>query len=192
MTMKAILRFPATLLLATTVFFPLAAAPLYAQQAAKPTAVDPASFDVIGISVRTTNAAEATSDGEIPKLWQRLFMEGILSAIPDRADDGIVAVYTNYASDQDGEYTYIVGSKVKAGTKAPDGMTAITVPAGKYLEFVTEKGPGAEVVPAAWRQIYGYFQSPSNPVRLFKTDYELYGEMTDPNAMQGHIFIGIK
>lgn len=190
--MKAIIRFTIALLLAATVSLVLAAAPLAAQEAAKPKPADPASFDVIGISVRTTNAAEATGNGEIPKLWQRLFMEGVLGAIPDRADEGIVAVYTNYGSDQNGEYTYLVGSKVKAGTKAPDGMTAITVPAGNYLEFVTEKGPGAEVIPAAWQGIYGYFQNPANPPRTFKTDYEVYGEMTDPNAMQGHIFIGVK
>ena len=184
--------FSTALLRATTLFFALAAAPLYAQQAAKPTAVDPASFDVIGISVRTSNGAETTGNGEIPKLWQRLFMEGILSAIPDRADDGIVAVYTQYASDQNGEYTYILGSKVKAGTKAPDGMTAISIPGGKYLEFVTERGPGAEVIPAAWQGIYGYFQNLGNPARTFKTDYEVYGELSDPNAMQGQIFIGVK
>jgi len=190
--MTATNRFTTALLLATMAFFTLAATPLYAQQAAKPTAVDPASFDVIGISVRTTNAAEVNGDGEIPKLWQRLFMEGILTSIPDRADDGIIAVYTKYASDQNGEYTYIVGSKVKTGTKAPEGMTSITIPAGKYLEFVTEKGPGAEVIPAAWKQIAGFFQRPSNPARAFTTDYEVYGEITDPNAMQGHIFIGVK
>jgi predicted transcriptional regulator YdeE len=163
-----------------------------AQDAAKPTAVDPAGFLFIGISARTSNAVEMSGNGEIPKLWQRLFNEGILSAIPDRADDQIVAVYTDYASDANGEYTYLLGSKVKPGTKPPAGMAAVTVPAGKYLEFVTEKGPGARVVSAAWMQIYGYFGDPAHPKRLFETDYETYAAPSDPNAVQGHIFLGIK
>jgi len=167
-------------------------APKPAPSASKPTMADPASFDVIGISVRTNNTTEAGGDGQIPQLWQRLFMEGILTAIPDRADDAIVAVYTNYAGDQNGDYTYILGSKVKTGTKAPEGMTAVTVPAGKYAEFVTDKGPGAEIVPKAWTEIAGYFQAPASPKRTFKTDFERYDDMSDPNAMQGHIFIGVK
>ena len=174
-------------------FFSIAlAGSLQAQAVIKQIPADPAGFDVVGISVRTNNAAEATADGAIPKLWQRLFMEGILSAIPDRADEGIVAIYTDYANDANGEYTYVLGSKVKPGTKAPNGMVAISVAAGKYLEFVTDSGPGQEVIPAAWKQIYAFFQAPDNPHRAFKADYEVYGEMINPNAMQGHIFIGVK
>jgi len=174
-----------TLLLA---FSPAAFAP----EPIKPTPVDRASFDVIGISARTTNAVEVGGNGEIPKLWQRLFMEGVLTSIPDRADESIVAVYSDYASDANGAYTYTLGSKVKPGTKAPAGMVAISVPAGKYLKFVTAKGPGAEVIPPAWKAIYAYFGSPDNPKRAFKIDYELYQDMSDPNAIQGQIFIGVK
>ena len=74
-------------------------APNPAPSAPQPTKSDVATFDVIGISVRTNNTTEAGGNGQIPQLWQRLFMEGILSAIPDRADEAIVAVYTNYAGD---------------------------------------------------------------------------------------------
>lgn len=168
------------------------AMPAHAQDPMKPKTKQQASFDVIGIQTRTSNAAETGGDGEIPKLWQRLFMEGILTAIPDRLDDGIVAVYTKYATDASGDYTYIVGAKVKPGTKAPDGMVSITVPAGKYDEFVTEKGPGAEVVPAAWKSIYGYFAAPGAPARAFNSDYEIYADLSNPGEMQGDIFVGVK
>ena len=131
-------------------------------------------------------------NGEIPKLWQRLFAEGVLGRIPDRSDESIVAVYTNYASEAKGDYTAVLGAKVAPGTKAPDGMVTITVPAGKYLEFVSAKGPGQEVVPAVWRQIYGYFTAPGAPARAFKTDFERYDAPFDPNAMQAHIYIGVK
>ncbi len=71
-------------------------------------------------------------------------------------------------------------------------MVAVTVPAGQYLEFVSDKGPGAEIVPKAWTQIYGYFQDPANPQRAYKTDYERYDDLSNPNALQAHIFIGVK
>ena len=76
-------------------------------------------------------------------------MQGILTNIPDRTDDAIVVVYTNYDSDCNGDYAYILGAKVKPGTQAPNGMVAVTVAPGKYAEFVTGKGPRAEVVLAA-------------------------------------------
>jgi predicted transcriptional regulator YdeE len=163
-----------------------------AEEPMQPKSVEPAAFDVIGISARTTNAAEATGNGAIPKQWQRLFMENLLSQIPDRLDQSIIAVYTNYASDANGEYTYVLGAKVKPGTKAPNGMVAVSIPAGKYLEFVTAKGPGAEVLPPAWMQIYGYFQTHPTPARAFKSDYEVYSTPSDPNAVQAHILIGLK
>ena len=147
---------------------------------------------MIGIAVQTNNATEASANGEIPKLWQRLFMEGVLNRIPDRSDESIVAVYTKYATDANGDYTCILGAKVAPGTKAPEGMVAVTIPAGKYLEFVSAKGPGQEVVPAIWGQIYGYFQGPGAPKRAFKTDFERYDGPFDPNAMQAHIYIGVK
>ena len=125
-----------------------------------PKSTDQPGFQVIGIEARTNNSQEATGGGAIPKQWQRLFMENLLGQIPDRLDQSIIAVYSDYASDANGDYTYVLGAKVKPGTKAPNGMVAVSIPAGKYLEFVTAKGPGAEVLPPAWRQIYGYFRGP--------------------------------
>ena len=92
---------------------------LTAQDTMKPKPTEQASFDVIGIEARTNNAQEATADGAIGQQWQRLFTEGILDQIPDQTDESITVVYTNYASDWNGDYTYVLGAKVKSGTKAP-------------------------------------------------------------------------
>lgn len=163
-----------------------------AQTAMSPKSTDQPGFQVIGIEARTNNSQEATGGGAIPKQWQRLFMENLLGQIPDRLDQSIIAVYSDYASDANADYTYVLGAKVKPGTKAPNGMVAVSIPAGKYLEFVTAKGPGAEVLPPAWRQIYGYFEAHASPARAFKSDYEVYSGPSDPNAVQAHIFIGVK
>ena len=162
------------------------------QDAMKPKATDQSEFEVIGIEARTNNAQEATGNGVIPKQWQRLFMEGILNRIPDRSDQSITVVYAKYAGDWNGDYTYILGAKVKPGTKAPEGMVAVTVPAGKYVEFESARGLGQEVVPEVWKRIWTYFQEPGNPARAYKSDFERYEEPQDPSNVQAHVFIGVK
>ena len=71
-----------------------------------PRAVELEGFRVVGIAVRTSNAEQMTAARPIGTLWERLFKEGVLAAIPNKADGSIVAVYSEYASDKDGEYTY--------------------------------------------------------------------------------------
>ena len=157
-----------------------------------PKVTDQSGFDVIGIEVRTNNAQEATSGGAIPQQWQRLFMEGILDRIPDRLDQSVVAVYTNYASDWNGDYTYILGARVKPGTKAPAGMVSVNVPAGKYVEFTSARGPAPQVVPNLWKEIWTYFHEPGKPERAYQADFEAYDDMSDPNNVQMRIYIGVK
>ena len=163
-----------------------------AQNSTQPKPVGQSGFDVIGIQTRTNNAQEATANGAIPKLWQRLFAEGILGQIPDRADQSVTVVYTNYAGDWNSDYTYILGAKVKPGAKAPEGMVLVTVPSGKYVEFESARGPSQQVVPELWKQIWAYFQQAGSPVRAYKSDFERYETMSDPNNIQAQIFMGVK
>jgi predicted transcriptional regulator YdeE len=170
-----------------------AACGLQGQETVKPKPTEQTGFDVIGIEARTNNSQESGSDGAIPKQWQRLFMEGVLDRIPDRLDQSIIAVYTNYASDWNGDYTYILGARVRPGTKVPAGMVAVNVPVGKYIEFVSARGPAPQVVPETWKQIWTYFHEPGGvPPRAYQADFERYEEMSDPNNVQVRIYIGVK
>jgi predicted transcriptional regulator YdeE len=187
-TSMRLFRLPITTCLAALFLLP---ASLGAQQVIKPNSTEQTSFDVIGIQTRTNNAKEASGNGQIGNLWQRLFQEGALNQITGRADEFITVVYTDYASDWNGDYTYTLGTKVKPGTKPPDGMVAVTVQPGKYLEFVSEIGQRQQVAPEAWKKIWTYFQNPSSPQRAYKTDFERYAP-TDPADVQAHIFLGVK
>jgi len=180
---NSLLIFAAALTLGATI--------LSAQDTMKPKPTQQDAFDVIGIQVRTNNAKEATGDGAIPKQWQRLFAEGILNQIPEKIDQSITVVYSNYASDWNGDYDYTLGAKVKSGTKPPQGMASVTIPAGRYLEFESARGLGQTVVPEVWRQIWAYFQDPANPQRDYKADFERY-EPSDPANVQAHVFIRVK
>ncbi len=158
----------------------------------KPKPTEQIAFDVIGIEVRTNNAQEATSGGAIPQQWQRLYMQGVLDQIPDRLDQSVVAVYTKYASDWNGDYNYILGARVKPGTKPPAGMVLVSVPAGKYMEFTSARGPAPQVVPNLWKEIWTYFHEPGNPVRAYRADFEVYDEISNPNSIQMKIYVGVK
>lgn len=68
------------------------------------------AFTIVGISARTNNAQEIAGKGIIPQQWQKFFKEGILEKIPNKASPTIYAVYTDYESDRNGEYTFLIGA----------------------------------------------------------------------------------
>jgi predicted transcriptional regulator YdeE len=178
--------------LALIVIIVLTGISLLAEDAMKPKPSEQTAFDLVGIEVRTNNAQEATSGGAIPQQWQRLYMQGVLDQIPDRLDHSVIAVYTKYASDWNGDYNYILGARVKPGTKVPAGMVLVNVPGGKFIEFTSETGLPAQVVPNLWKEIWTYFHEPGNPERAYKADFERYDDLSNPNSVQVKIYIGVK
>jgi predicted transcriptional regulator YdeE len=163
------------------------------ESAMNPKVVNEPQFFVIGISARTTNAKEMTADGIIGKQWGRLMQEGLLARIPNKADQNIVAVYTDYASDHNGEYTYVLGARVTSDVDVPAGMVAKRVPAGPYAMFTTEKGAPQKVVPETWIRINSLPRTAAGGDRQYRADFEIYDERArDPQNAQVDVYIGIK
>lgn len=71
-------------------------------------------FAVVGIEVRTSNAREMTSAGAIRRQWERFDSEKAAGRIPQKAEPNPIAVYSHYASDEHGEYSYLLGVRVTA------------------------------------------------------------------------------
>jgi predicted transcriptional regulator YdeE len=158
-----------------------------------PKAVERDPFTVVGIAVRTSNAKEMTPDGVIGKQWGRLFQEGLMEKIPNKADQNIVAVYTDYASDHNGEYTFLLGARVTSDANIPEGMVAKKIPAGKFAVFTSEKGPAPQVVPATWMKINSLPKSAVGGDRVYRADYEIYDERArDPQNIVVDVYIGIR
>lgn len=157
-----------------------------------PKTVELKGFSVIGIRVRTNNAREATPNGLIGGQWQRFMQENLLAKIPGRVDSNVLVVYTNYASDKDGDYDYIIGAKVSPDAKAPEGMVKAHVVPGKYAVFISDKGPIQQITVGLWQKIWSYEDSGEGK-RVYKTDYELHdARSADPQNSQIDIYIGIK
>jgi len=153
---------------------------------------DQPGFTVIGVSVRTDNRKEAGGNGEIPKMWTRAMQDGTFDSIPNRADGNILAVYTDYASDQNGEYTYVLGARVTSIDKVPAGFVSVTIPAGKYAVVQTDKGALPDVMPKVWQRIYAMPARELGGERAFKVDYEVYPAGFDWQNAQIDVHLGLK
>ena len=150
------------------------------------------SFNVIGLAVRTNNQQEASGQGEIPKLWQRFMQQGTTEKIPNRADQNLLAVYTDYENDQNGEYTYLIGARVTSTADVPAGLTLKEIPAGSYAILETEKGPAALILPKIWQQLWSMSAKDLGGQRAFQADYEIYPPGFDPQNAQVTLHIGLK
>jgi predicted transcriptional regulator YdeE len=141
-----------------------------------PREVHQEEFIVVGIAVRTSNAKEITSEGAIGKQWERLMREGLLATIPNEVDGSIVALYTDYASDKDGEYTFVLGARVTKAENIPAGMVAKKVPGGRYAVFTSQKGPVEKVVVETWQRVWATPKNALGGERTYKADFEIYDQ----------------
>lgn len=161
--------------------------------AASPAKVEnQSSFTVVGVTVRTNNAAEAGGQGQIPQLWQRVMAANLLDQIPNRAGSDIVVVYSDYASDNNGDYNYTLGVPVLSVGKLPDGFVARTIRAGRYAVLTSDQGPPQQVIPALWIRIARMTPAELGGTRAYQTDFEIYPADMSPDSLQMTAHVGLK
>lgn len=156
--------------------------------------VEQKEFTIVGIEARTNNSKEMAGTGVIPKQWDKFFKENISAKIPGKVDPNIVVVYSNYQSDNRGDYDYLIGAKVNDASAIPSGMVAKRVPAGKYAVFTTAAGPVGKVVSEKWQEILDLEgKSRLGGARAYKADFEIYDQRShDPQNSQVDVYIGLK
>jgi predicted transcriptional regulator YdeE len=171
---------------AATAFTPLIA------DEPNPAKVHVDSFVVMGISTITTNEREATPDGLIPKMWARLRSEDILNRIPNRKDNSIIAVYSNYENGRKASYRYTLGAAVNPTRFVPRGMVTQTIHAGAYTRYTAQRTAPSAVVDL-WKRIWSD-EKPGGLERAYKTDYEVYPQGLIENTSKSRIdiYIGLK
>lgn len=150
-------------------------------------------LELVGVSVRTTNADEAGSNGRLSELWNSYFRSSIAERIGASNNHLIYGLYTEYESDAAGAYTALIGhERGSAEHQIPEELKTVKVPKGHYMVFKTKRGPVQEVVAEAWREIWTYFQT--SPIeRTYTGDYELYdGRYLNPNDAEIEIYIAVR
>ncbi len=147
------------------------------------------AFSFIGKPVTTTNEAEMKGEGVILSQRQSFYRDRMLEKIPNKKNSNILAVYTDYESDETGSYTFALGTEVTNIDDVPNGMKSYSIPECNYMVFTTRKGPIQEIIVEAWQYIWEW--SKTNK-RAFLTDFELYDERcNDPENSQVDIYISI-
>jgi predicted transcriptional regulator YdeE len=121
------------------------------------------SFTVMGREVRTSNARELSGQSGIGQLWSRMS--------PDLGTP--VAVYSEYASDKDGEYTYTLGAEIGFDETLPLQYAKRTTEEGNYACLKSEGPVTPQLVQDLWRQVWALEDAGKLP-RAYRTDFEIY------------------
>ena len=145
------------------------------------------SFHIIGLAVRTSNEG-GRAEKDIPALWSQFFGDGVLAKIPNRHDDTLYCIYTDYEKDHTLPYTTILGCRVDNLEEIPEGMTGLTIEDGQYQQYPLKGNLNDALVYNKWKEIW---QSPLE--RLFSADFEVYDHRsTDPSNAEVDIFISLR
>jgi len=144
------------------------------------------SFFIVGISV-DTNKKEDNPLHDITGLWNTFKTENIIEQIPNKVDNTVYAVYTNYESDYTEGYTMVLGCKVDNLDAIPKDFTSVSITEGNYKKYTAKGDLNNGIVVEEWKKIWN-----SDLKRKYSTDFEVYGEKAmNPSNAEVDIFIGI-
>ncbi len=150
---------------------------------------------LMGLTARTNNKNEMNPQtAKIGELVGRFWSQNIASQISNRKNPGVtLSVYTEYVSNEHGDYTYFIGEEVESFENMPLGLKKLTIPATKYQKFTTSTGKMPDVVINAWQQIWKMSASDFEGDRAYVADFEVYDQRAvDPANTSVDIYIGIK
>ncbi|MCF8325268.1 MAG: GyrI-like domain-containing protein [Leadbetterella sp.] len=144
-------------------------------------------IDILGVSVRTSNNnGEAARD--IPALWNKFMVEGIAEKIPNKVDETIYCLYTDYEKDHTTPYTTILGCAVNTLSTIPDGMVSKTIEVANYQKYTAKGNLNEGIVFNEWVKIWN-----SDLNRAYSTDFEVYGgKASNMENAEVDIFIALK
>ncbi|EKF9639193.1 effector binding domain-containing protein [Vibrio cholerae] len=141
-------------------------------------------FEVVGLSVRTTNASELNpSTAKIGQLWER-FYANAGQKLSERSK--VYGVYTNYESDSKGAFDVIACSD-ELSTEVLLDAIKVEIVSGNYVVF-SAMGELPQAVLNLWAVVLNFFDSENCPYeRSYTTDFEYYKSNTEVE-----IFISVK
>lgn len=159
------------------------------------TLINKPEIKLIGLTARTNNKNEMNPQtSKIAELANHYWGNNISTQIPHRKSAGVTfSAYTEYDSNEHGDYTYFVGEEVTSFDNIPAEMQTLVIPASKYQKFTTPSGKMPDVVIAAWQQIWNMTSDDFGGDRAYQADFEIYDERaSDPANTRLDIYIGVK
>lgn len=136
-----------------------------------------------GYSARTNNASPEMGQ-IIGSLWQKFYSEEGYQNIPEKTTGKALEIYTEYASDENGDYTVMTACETNS-RNIHESFDTIKIPAGKYAKFIV-KGNMITAPAEFWQKLWKMKLE-----RSFVCDFEEYQNSDIENA-EIHIYIGLK
>lgn len=150
---------------------------------------------LVGISTRTNNKNEMDpKSAKIAPLAHSYWSKQIANSIKNRINPGVTySIYTDYESDEHGEYTYFIGEEVKSlENQVIINFNSLIIPASNYQKFTTNAGKFPDIVIAAWQRIWQMTPADLGGKRQYKADFEMYDQRaSNPDHSIVDIYIGI-
>ena len=151
---------------------------------------------LVGLKVRTNNHDELkNSEGKISKLVEKYWAEQIADKIVNPISPGVTyGVYTNYATDEHGDYDYFIGEQVESfENQSIPVLDCIIIPEQEYIKFTTQQGMIPDVIVETWQNIWQMNSNQLGGKRRYAADFEIYDSRAkDPSNAIVDIYIGIE
>jgi predicted transcriptional regulator YdeE len=149
------------------------------------TRVEKPSMMIVGIECRTSNDPSAGPQ-DIPRLWQRFYAEEILSKIPNKVSDEVIALYCDYEGDYTQPYFCVIGCAVSSLDQIPERMVGKVIPASTFALFHAE-GDFPKSLIDTWGSIWH-----SDLKRTYAGDYEVYGHKFSASSKEVDVLVAIE
>lgn len=140
---------------------------------------------VVGITARTRNGCESAGK-VIGGLWRDFYDKGIFRSIEHKSNDCAVGIYSDYETDEKGEYSVTAGCEVSDTRNRPEGTVIKNIPGGKYAKFIVEEDM-ERAVREFWTKLWDL------PLdRTYSGDFEEYQPGNTAEHAVIHVYIAIK
>ena len=149
---------------------------------------------LVGLTARTNNKNEMNpKTAKIGELAGFYWSQQMANKIKHRRTPGITyAVYTEYESDEHGDYTYFIGEAVDSiENQDLSQFKTLFIPASSYQKFTTQPGKIPEIIISAWQAIWQMDEKDFGGKRKYLADFEIYDQRaSDLNNSVIDIYIG--
>ena len=135
-------------------------------------------INLIGLKVRTRKSNELNPEtAKIGQAVENYFQNTIAQDFSNRTKPGTTyCIYTEYESDENGEYTYFIGEEVDCFDTIDPRFSVLTIPSSDYVKFECGPGEMPTVCIQAWEKIWQMPESHLKKNRTYRADFEVYDE----------------
>jgi AraC family transcriptional regulator len=136
------------------------------------------AFHIIGYELKTRNE-DGQNNRDIPEFWQQYIRNDLGANIPSPIHKHVELGLCTDFQPESGEFTYVIGMEVDAGTKPLEGMVYRSFPEQEYAVFTTPKADEAAFtasIQSTLNKVFTEWFPQSGYEHAGTAEFELYDE----------------